>query len=332
MLKKKSIITSIGNATVDIFFYTDEASLIRNGSDVTKKRLLAFEYGAKITSDDVHFCLGGGGANSAMTFSRMGLRPSLISSIGSDAFGQEIIKNMQAAQVQTAAVQRQSAEQTAFAFVVGGRKWQDHVLFHHSGASDQLSLTTAMMQKLATPWLYVTAFRTTRWTPNFAALMQAVARKSLKMYWNPNPKEIIDNWTKVKKYLPLMEGLQLNLDEALEVLHSRGHQVKSLQPKGAIRLLHEFGQNLTVITNGDKGAYVYDGKKIIYKSSPATKIISTTGAGDAFGSGFVSGLIRFQGNLNRSLALAVHNATSVLTEVGAQKGLLTERDIKRLNV
>ena len=52
------------------------------------------------------------------------------------------------------------------------------------------------------------------------------------------------------------------------------------------------------------------------------KVKDTTGAGDAFGSGF---LARFASghSFEESLIFASANSTSVITELGAKKGILT---------
>jgi len=52
------------------------------------------------------------------------------------------------------------------------------------------------------------------------------------------------------------------------------------------------------------------------------KIIETTGAGDAFASSFLSGMIK-KNNIEFALKLARTNAESVIQHHGAKTGLLT---------
>ncbi|PJC47921.1 MAG: hypothetical protein CO034_00800, partial [Parcubacteria group bacterium CG_4_9_14_0_2_um_filter_35_11] len=64
------------------------------------------------------------------------------------------------------------------------------------------------------------------------------------------------------------------------------------------------------------------------------KIVDRTGAGDAFGSGFVAGLIRATGNkqpatsknIEFAIQLASANATSCLQKMGAKNGLLKKKE------
>jgi fructokinase len=158
------------------------------------------------------------------------------------------------------------------------------------------------------------------------------ARKDIKVAWNPGVDELSAGWPKLKKLFPLVEVLSVNLDEAIQLAMSRGEKVQGMNPRVLIKKIHHFGQAMTVITQGSKGALVYDGSKLIFKSAPKIKAINSTGAGDAFTSGFVTGLIRFKGNISRALSLGIHNSASVVMHVGAQRGILSAKDIIKLNI
>jgi sugar/nucleoside kinase (ribokinase family) len=54
--------------------------------------------------------------------------------------------------------------------------------------------------------------------------------------------------------------------------------------------------------------------------------IERTGAGDAFGSGFVSGMI-LENDIEYAIQLGSANATSVIQEIGAKNGLLQKDDL-----
>jgi len=70
------------------------------------------------------------------------------------------------------------------------------------------------------------------------------------------------------------------------------------------------------------------------------KLVDRTGAGDAFGFGFISGLLHYKVNLNDLnkinpkyiLEAASANATSVVEHIGAQAGILTFSDYKKSRV
>ena len=55
---KKFDLITIGGATVDLSFYSKDGELVSTGN-ITKQKLLAFEYGAKIIADKVFTTLAG---------------------------------------------------------------------------------------------------------------------------------------------------------------------------------------------------------------------------------------------------------------------------------
>ena len=97
--------------------------------------------------------------------------------------------------------------------------------------------------------------------------------------------------------------------------------------------LDEIVPGIVVITDGPNGAYISDGVNI-YKSGvfKEKEIKDRTGAGDAFGSGFVLGLIN-KGedckkgycdgeNIKYAIRLASANATSVVEHIGTTDGII----------
>jgi len=73
---KYDVIT-IGSAVRDMYLFLKEkdAIVIDNPKkEITRKQLLALEYGAKLDVEDSFQAVGGGGINSAVTFSRLGLK------------------------------------------------------------------------------------------------------------------------------------------------------------------------------------------------------------------------------------------------------------------
>lgn len=67
---------------------------------------------------------------------------------------------------------------------------------------------------------------------------------------------------------------------------------------------------------------VSDGKKMYSAVPPVDrKIVDTLGAGDAFGSGFLSEFIR-TGDVEKSIQLGMANSVGNLSQIGAKTGLL----------
>src|SRR3990167_894402 len=97
---KKFDVVSIGGATSDFMFYSGEGELISTGN-LTKQKLLAFEYGAKIMADKLYPTYGGGAANSSVSFARLGLKAGVICKVGSDDGGRKVAENLKKKGVDT---------------------------------------------------------------------------------------------------------------------------------------------------------------------------------------------------------------------------------------
>ena len=98
--------------------------------------------------------------------------------------------------------------------------------------------------------------------------------------------------------------------------------------------IDEICPGIAVMTRGGDGVVVSDGK-YLYSAvpNPGRKIIDTTGAGDSFASGFLSGFIRFSGDIVKSVQLGLGNSEANLSQIGAKTGLLGKKDdFKRIEV
>ena len=86
---------------------------------------------------------------------------------------------------------------------------------------------------------------------------------------------------------------------------------------------------IVVITDGKNGAQAYDGNFIYSIKSNKVKVVETTGAGDAFASSFLSGMIK-KNDIGFALLLARANAESVIQHHGAKNKLLTYKEASKI--
>ena len=112
----------------------------------------------------------------------------------------------------------------------------------------------------------------------------------------------------------------MNREEACKLLsidHLEAPEFRKL-----LALLHELAPKIVVITDGKKGAFVYDGETFYHgKPTPGLNILETTGAGDAFAATFTSAIIKGI-TTETALNYAMTNAESVLQYKGAKEKLL----------
>lgn len=314
---------SVGTALQDTIFYTGEADLIQNPkADPTKLKLIGFEYGAKINSNEIFHSFGGGAANTATGMARLRVENAALVCLGKDPLGRALEESFEDNGIDTSLLQRDAKAITGFSFLVVEKHTNEHVAFAHYGANQSLRVTPAMLKKFRTDWFYISSLSMPSWT----ATMRALTAKKSHIAWNPGAIQLKQPKI-IRSLLKRITVLILNKDEATDLSLQTGYKLprgkKEIGIKELGMHLHALGSQQVLITNGRHGAHVYDGNDVYFAKPNPDKPKDTTGAGDCFGSTYTTGLMKFSGDISKALHLATVNATSLVSHTGAQHGLLT---------
>ena len=315
-MKKYDVIT-IGSAVRDVVFYTDEGELIKNPKkDPTKLELLGFELGAKLKSDEVHFTFGGGATNTAINFVGLGLKTGTVVNIGDDMDGQDILNNLKKHKVDISLVKKDKQNRSGLSYLVVDENSNEHVVFVYYGANDNLNLQK--LKGVDTEWVYISSISSNNWPQIIKAAQNSTAR----IAWNPGSTQLRAGFKKLANFFPDIEVLLLNKDEATELVLTKNPKTKKLGVKDLLKEIFLWGPGIVAISDGRKGVWVYDGVNIYFDKPHHKNPKDTTGAGDCFGSTFVSGLHKTDYDIKKSIKLAVANTSSLVFKPGAQIGLL----------
>ena len=320
-------VVTIGGATLDIMFGTSQAEIFTSPKTAGGRQLIAFALGSKIVSRDVIYTYGGGAANTAASFSKLGLKTSIITAIGRGPHGQGLIDKLQNLKVDCARIQLTSAP-TGLSFVVTGGQKRDHVIFVHRSANDLLQISPAGLLGFKAKWFYLSSLSGRLWEKNLRTVFAAAVKNNVKVAWNPGGSQLSRGYAVLKKYFKQTDALILNKDEARSLVARAGLKTGNLSQ--LLKALYQWGPKIVAITEGDKGAAVCSGELVCFEKPLPVVGVNTTGAGDAFGSSLVGGLLLYGGDLKKALRLAMLRSNYVVRLVGAQEGLLTLAAVKRL--
>ena len=322
---------TLGGATEDITFYTKEGEIIHNKEDILKQRLIAFEYGAKLRIDRSYSTYGGGAANAAVCLSKLGLKVAAMVAVGKDSRGNRIIGNFKKNGVDTNLIQAKKDIESGFSLLLVGQS-NEHVVFSNRAANKKLSVGPKEIRDLnSAKWIYMTSF-----SGKWRDLLINVFKTTAKIAWNPGHIQLHAGFKAIGKYLKKTTVLSVNKDEAIELVVTnpiyRNKDNRFLNNnKNLLSVLREYGPRIVVITNGRFGADAYDGEKYYHQNIiKERKRLDTTGVGDAFGSTFIAGLELFNGDIQKSLKLSSKNTASVISQQGAQNGLLTKKGVMQV--
>ena len=333
-MKKINKVLVIGGATIDITFNIEEGKVVANPSDPLRQKLIGFEYGAKISSEETNFGFGGGAANVAVALSRLGISASVAVRIGDDDNGRQVITNFKKNKVNTSFVQVGKKEKTGISFIISPGKTEDHIAFLERGANDNFLLNKSLVN-LGFDWIYLASIPDKNWQTTINKITSSLGSQTL-FAWNPGSRQVESGLNILKKYLEKTEILFLNKDEAIELVateeENRSMGVKWLnEVKNLFDVLGKYGPKIIVITDGKNGAWAWE-KENIYHVEAFNKdkvIRDTTGAGDSFCASFLVGYI-FYNDIDKALRLGAINSAHNVTGVGVQNPLLTRSEVEKL--
>lgn len=338
-MKKKYDIITVGGATYDITFFPNkkETFLLDNKADILRQKLLAFEHGAKISSDKVVRGFGGGAANTAVSFANLGFKAAAIAAIGKDIFGKEIMSNLKKRKVRTDFIQKIPKYESDLDLIIIGPD-KDRIIFLDNKVKSKLQLNKKCIEAVRnTKWVYLSSLAGD-WRIILAKIFAVKNKKNdLKIAWNPGQDQIAGGLKELEFFFRRTDVLILNQDEALQLIMTDNNVKKqNIDPndiKNLSLIVKSYGPKIIIITCGKSGAWAYDGYKfhfvpIIEKE----KKIDTTGVGDAFGSSFIAGLELYGADIGKAMKLGILNTSFVVSAPGAQNGLLTKDDLVKISL
>ena len=128
-----------------------------------------------------------------------------------------------------------------------------------------------------------------------------------------------------KEEASMTTGIQVRPDTKTEKF---SHELIHQDIKQMLKSLKVKDYQVVVITDGNKGAYAYDGEKFYFCESFPAPVVSTLGAGDAFASTFCAALNRTGIDIGKALMYGSVNSASVVSKFGATEGQLSFEEIE----
>jgi len=321
---------TIGGATRDIAFFTDAGILIDDKTNPFNlhRKLLSFEYGAKIRIDEFINLFGGGAINAAVNLVGLGFRTAAIAETGDDENGRAILKNIKDHGVISSLVRvnMQAGSGSSFILISQGER----IIFTTRGVNDYLTLDSGRLKAISQAENIYISSLTGDW---LKCLEQIFTSGHKKIFWNPGSKQYNSGVKVLAPFLAKTYCLMLNREEALALALSDLTNTKQSHSffndiSNILKIIKSYGPEIVVITDGSNGAYFYDGQHFYtQKVLKEKKHLDTTGIGDVHNSTFAAGLLLYHGNISKAAYLASKNAAHKISYLGAQNGLLTKTEL-----
>lgn len=304
-------IVSLGSALQDVYLIDHDDLVPTNiGNAAIFGKVLV---GSKVDIDKISYEVGGGGVNSAITFSRNGHEAIFIGNVGRDSAGLAIIKALDKEGVDASYINVLERRSTGTSVILLDSKSGERTILTCRGTSDQFgNFSENDLDMIQPEWLYVTTLG-----GDMATLEKFLSKANdigTKVMFNPGVKEL-RNTTELAQLLKYVTVLNVNKSEAAEIVP--GNTLTEL-----LYRLNNY-VDVAIITDGAMGGIAGDGESVyrfgIYEDR---KVKDATGAGDAFGSGFLACYANGK-SFRSSLIFASANSTAVVTKLGANRGALS---------
>jgi ribokinase len=298
---------AIGTATQDVFLI---GGAIFN--PLAEKGVL-YEHlplGAKLDLEEVIFSTGGNATNAATTFARQGLDSEFMGILGNDIAATAVMNDLDAEGIDTRNVHQSNHYKTGYSTILVSPTGERTVLVYHGTPlrADGADLNLKAIGHA--DWLYVSSVGSMELLEKIVTL---AAKNGVKVAMNPSAREL----KKASKLRPILDDI--------EVLITNKEEMKQIVEGSSLDELIRHAAQIVpkvVISDGPNGAIATDGKKVVKGGMyEDVKVVDRLGAGDAFGSGFVS-MIAQGRELEEAVTFASANSTSVVTGHGAKKGIL----------
>lgn len=309
MTTQNTKIIAVGAGVQDVFL-SDSEEFEAVSDKSAHEQFMKLELGAKADVNKITFSTGGGATNAAVTFARQGLHAMYMGTLGKDPAGRAVLDDLDEEGVDTSHVSHSDKYNTGYSVLLLAPTGERTILTYR-GASTHYDKKHFDISKVDADWMYLSNM-----TGNFEILDRIFTQareKGIKIMFNPGKNEL-KHPNKLKAVLEDVEVLSLNKDEMQQLVE--GETLEEL-------VMH--GLNLVpvvIVSDGPNGVCASDGKTIVRAGMyQDVKVIDRTGAGDAFGSGFLSQWVKGS-SLADSIIFGSANSTSVVRFIGAKTGIL----------
>lgn len=313
-------ILAIGDPIVDTHIQladnTAECSLEKNG--ITK---ICLDYGAKIPIIDSFQDLGGNAANVAVAATKLGLKTSLIATIGDDSNGRITLELLKKYKVDTDLVTTEAGSDTRYSMILNYKS--ERTILSYSEKKNYVWPEPIP----PTDWIYYTGL-----SEGFEAVQNKLvehlaARATVRLIVNPGSYVLKYGLKQLREIIAKTDILIVNLEEAEKII---GKKIE--QEKTEAALIHELiglGAKEVALTDGSRGAWAGNEEEIWFLEPYPVKAVAKTGAGDAFAAAYVAAR-HDNHDIPHALEWGTANSAGVIRQHGPHAGLLDKNGISKI--
>ncbi|MEH7495638.1 carbohydrate kinase family protein [Neobacillus niacini] len=287
--------------------------------------MISADYDDEFSGNTYHKFFGGSPSNIAMNVKKLGIQSLVASAIGKDGLGRFLLNHLHQNGIDTKCVQQVD---DATSMVLVTKSQNNPIPIFYRGADYQLAYSPELEEALLnSSILHFSSWPISRIpVRSTVEKMIETARKNGKLVcFDPNYHPML--WQKGEDGVEYIKSIigKVDIIKPSEVDAERlfGKDTHERQIEKFLNL----GAKLVIMTLGKDGAIVSNGTETIHFNTLATEVVDTTGAGDAFWSGFYTAIIKGY-TVKKSITFGLAVSAYKLKYTGAVVELPTLEEIK----
>lgn len=311
---------AVGDIVTDAFIRLKDARVHCNLNDADCE--ICMRWGDKIPYDYHEIIPAvGNSPNAAVAAARLGLSSALRAYVGKDAYGARCLEVLAREGIDTEYVVSQPGKASNYHYVLWYESQRTILVKHETFDYAVPALASAPK------WLYLSSLGENS-LPYHHALMELLKKyPEAKLAFQPGTFQMTMGKEALADVYTRSDIFFCNKEEAERILAlPAGQNIRSLLE--AIRAL---GPKTVVLTDDARGSYALDASGVAMhcpRYPDPRPPFEITGAGDALASTTVAALSLGK-DLSTALRWGAANASAVLQEIGAQKGLLSLEELEK---
>ena len=288
--------------------------------DIILKQKRLPKIGETFVADSITMCGGGKGANQAVQLSKLGGKAFMAGCVGNDKFGEELLSNLQKHNVNTDNVKLSEKNNTGMGIV---NVFDDGKLIATITRGANYDITNSDIDKIKNEIISAQIIILQMEIPIevIEYVINLASKHDVYIILNAAPAcEIRED------VLSKVNCLVVNETEASFYLNKEINDVKS-----SIENCEElYGKikDLLIITLGENGSLLYDGKEKLHIKARKAEVTETTGAGDSFIGAFAYKLLN-DSSYQEAAEFASLVSSITVTKIGAQDSMPTYEEVKK---
>ncbi|GKU23451.1 carbohydrate kinase family protein [Clostridium folliculivorans] len=289
--------------------------------------MISADYGDELEVSSYNKFFGGSPANIAMNAKRLGINALVASAVGKDGLGNFLIKHIEKSGIDRSYID--TVDYSTSMVLVTKSKSSPIPIFYRA-ADYHLTYTNRLEEALKNSKIFHFSCWPISKEPSRSTIERCIVeakKHGAIVSFDPNYHPMI--WEKgedgpeyIKSILDKVDIVKPSEDDAERLFGSD-------KPKNQIDKFLKLGAKLVVMTLGKDGAIASNGFETITFKTLATDVVDTTGAGDAFWSGFYASIIKGD-TLREALNLGFAVSAYKLRYIGAVVELPTLEEIKEI--